>query len=267
MRVSPGPTVPQTRQAAQENTMQIPESGSRAYQLLYCDDEGEEVGLDDIFLLDPISADRLAATQSLLSDENPLIRFQAALILTAWGNDAGLDALETMIRQGGRDGFNLSLDRLTGEDNRFDDMANPIHYYAFFSDGDKSRTLHALGELLRIYPDHSFKSGLKYVLPFYTEPEISGKVREAIVQCQHSGRTYQASQLLPVLAKMDPEACWQLLPLFTQQPPQVPDPAANIAEALAHIHTPESDAMLNRYLTSTSPGVADAARQSIAMRS
>ena len=240
--------------------------GSKIFNLLYADEHGEEVGLSEVQMLEPIPEDRLRDTEALLRHDDLFVCFQAALVLTAWGKDSGLGAIETFIRQEGRDGQNLSPHRIHGQDNRFDDMADAIRVYVM-SEGDRPHAVEALRGLLKLYPRHFFESSLKWTLKGFTADNLGGDIRHAIEECRANGRPYQASQLLPVLAKADPEACWQLLPLFANEPAQVPDPAVNVAEALAYLDKPESIEMLKRYLTSTSPGVAETARESLDMKS
>ncbi len=71
------------------------------------------------------------------------------------------------------------------------------------------------------------------------------------------------SQLLPVLANWRPEAAWALFPSFLQSPSAVPNPAANVAEALRYIDSPASRELANRLARHPNRAVAAEALESL----
>lgn len=62
---------------------------TEAYQLLYCDDDGDVIGLDEVQLLDPIPADRVPKLRTLLEDSDFFTVYQALKVLVAWQDEAG----------------------------------------------------------------------------------------------------------------------------------------------------------------------------------
>ncbi len=245
--------------------MVIPQRGSKTFDVLYSGDDGEEIGLDEVQLLDDPSSERIDELEKLLIDESAFIRFQATLVLTAWGHDGGMRSAEKMIAERGADGENLSPNRLNGQDNRFDDLAEAIHLY-LLSGGDQQRAFDAFKALLNMYADAFFESKLKRALLKHANADLLAAVKEAILQCLEVGKTYQASQLLPVVAKLEPKRCWSLLLRFTALPTQTPDPAVNVAEALRYIPGVESDQMLTAYLSHDGAGVASQAQESLSFK-
>ncbi len=245
--------------------MLIPQRGSKTFDVLYSGDDGEEIGLDEVQLLDDPSSERIDELENLLVDESAFIRFQATLVLTAWGHEGGMRSAEHMIAQGGADGDNLSPNRLNGQDNRFDDLAEAIHLY-ILAGGDQGRALDAFQALLKIYPAVFFESKFKRALLKHATVDMRVPVTQAILQCLEAGKAYQASQLLPVYAKLDPKRCWSMLLRFTALPKQTPDPAVNVAEALRYIPGVESTQMLTAYLSHDGPGVASQAQESLSFK-
>ncbi|PRC90656.1 hypothetical protein [Solimicrobium silvestre] len=242
--------------------MIIPQRGSNAFKLLYTGNNGEEIGLDEVQLLDDYPQTRIRDLSALLNDSNLFIRYQAILILTAWGLEVGIDNAENMIVAGVADDLNLSPNRINGKDNRFDDLAEAIHLYVL-SGGSGVRACKAFCALLKSYPIYYFESKFKRALLKHATPEMIGEIKDSILKCLKAGKFYQASQLLPILAKLDSVACWDIFPEIAALPMQIPDPAANIAEALRYISTQDSDKLLTQYLTHKGAGVALAAQESI----
>jgi len=242
--------------------MLIPQRDSKTFQVLYTGNDGEEIGLDEVQLLDDPSSERIHELEALLNDPNLYIRYQAILILTAWGFESGIHGAEIMISQGCVDGLNLSPHRITGKDNRFDDLAEAIHLYVL-SGGSHNRALNAFKSLLGIYSQHFFESKFKRALLKHADVEISVYLAVAIKNCLQSCKFYQGSQLLPVLAKLEPHNFWAVLPEFRVISGQIPVPAANIAEALRFISTEESSKLLIQYLSHDGVGVALEAQESI----
>ncbi len=235
------------------------------FKLLYGGYAGDILPLDEVQLLDDPPAARVAALGELLGHPDGFVRYQATLILTAWGVECGMQHAEQLIRSPHQDAGNFAADRLTGADRRYDLLAEAIHLY-LLSGGSQTRAAAAFNALLALYPHHYFQSQLKRALLHHATRDMADRIAESMQACLAAGKTYQGSQLLPVLAKLAPQRCWKMLSLFAALPGDIPDPATNVAEALRYIPSPESDAMLAQYLLHDGGGVAAEARASLAFR-
>ncbi|MEJ2076365.1 MAG: hypothetical protein P8X79_23235 [Reinekea sp.] len=235
---------------------------SEEYRLLYTDEFGDEVGLDEVQLLDPPLEERVPALTEMLESPDPYLSYQAVLILVAWGKDIGLNKLEELIERTDISSFGFSPNRITGEDNIYDELSYSVHLYGL-SEGDKGRMLRVFEKLLALYPNHFFESKLKHALLKNKFSVLLPAIESAINQSFEKGLYYQSSQLLPVLAQLDSDKGWQYVQKFKGLSVSTPDPAANIAEALKFCPTEESQTLLYQYEQSISPGVAEAAKNSL----
>lgn len=235
---------------------------SEEYRLLYTDEFGDDVGLDEVQLLDPPLEDRVQALSTMLNSSEKYLSYQATLVLSAWGKDIGLQKLEDFIKKEELSELGFSPNRITSEDNVYDELSYAVHLYGL-SGGDRGNMLNLFKRLLSLYPKYFFESKLKYALLKNMFIELVPAIENAINGALANGRTYQASQLLPVITKLDSEKGWILAQKFIGLPESVPDPAANVAEALKYCQTEASRILLKKYLSSVSPGVAEEARRSL----
>ena len=240
------------------------DQNSQAFALLYKDNDGVVVGLDEVQLLDFVDDKRIVATEELLHGSDEFVRFQAMLVLAAWGKLSGMQAIEDFCKSPPK--INLSPNRINGEDNCFDDVAEAIYLFVG-SGGGKEQARQVLEKILDLYPEYYFESKLKHALLNCSQLVSEHQVKNAILRSRERGKIYQASQLLPVYAKINPADCWKLLLEFSTLPALVPDPAANVAEALRYFSGAEANKMLEAYLHHRGPGVAYAAKESIAFAS
>lgn len=206
---------------------------SEEYRLLYTDELGEDVGLDEVQLLDPPPEDRVPLLSKMLESANIYLSYQAALVLTAWGKNIGVARLEQLIDGEKISGFGFSPNRLSSEDNVYDELSYAVHLYGL-SGGERSRMLRIFDKLLKIYPKYFFESKLKHSLLKNPFKELVTSVEEALQKTLINGRVYQASQLLPVLAKLDQGKGWSAIRKFDRHEKMVPDPTVNVAEALRY---------------------------------
>jgi hypothetical protein len=235
---------------------------SEEYRLLYTDEFGDDVGLDEVQLLDPPLEERVPALIKILNSSDQYISYQSVLILTAWGKDIGLEKLEEFIDREEISDLGFSPNRITDEDNVYDELSYAVYLYGL-SGGDRDKMLRLFKKLLALYPKYFFESKLKHGLLKNEFIELLPSVENAINETISKGRLYQASQLLPVLAKLDPEKGWLVAQKFTDLSESVPNPAANVAEALKYCSANESQGLLQQYVSSNSPGVAEEARKSL----
>ena len=238
------------------------EPGSQAYRLLYCDPTGEVIGLDEVQLWEPIPLERIAPLRELLQHNDPFVRYQAMLVLVAWADEQGLRQLERFINAGLPADANLAPDNISSEDNAFDQLAEAVKLAV--SNGLDQQTAAGLyRKLLRHYGQQKFKSDLKYALLRHATPDLLDAIETALEDARRQGRIYQASQLLPVIAKLDPARGWRFVQTFLQAPRQVPDPANNVAEALGYIDSPAATTLLRGYLNHADGAVRGEAQRAL----
>jgi hypothetical protein len=229
--------------------------------LFYADEDGEVVGLNEVQLLDPPPVERIPAVISLLHDDDLYLVYQAAIVLAAWGVDEGLDKIEEMIDERVHTMMEFAPHRIDGYDNVYDEFAYAVHLYGLTGKrlADRKRIY---SKLLSLYGSVFFQGELKYVLLNCDFPELAADLIDAIKRALSHGHEYLASQLLPVLARWQPEMAWEIIPRFRRMSRHPHDPAANVAEALGYIDTDESRRLLSTYLNHKGIGVAEEAKKS-----
>ncbi|ODC03111.1 hypothetical protein BFW38_05685 [Terasakiispira papahanaumokuakeensis] len=235
---------------------------SEEYKALYTDEFGDVVGLDEVQLLDPPLEERVPLLSKILNSSDHYLSYQATLILTAWGKDIGLENLEKIVNNEEVSNSDFSPNRITNEDNVYDELSYAVHLYGL-SGGDRSNMLRIFKKILSIYPKYFFESKLKHSLLKNQFIELIPSVENAIKETLLNKKYYQASQLLPVLTKLDSEKGWQTVQKFIALPKSTPDSAANIAEALKYCTNHEVLTVLQQYALSKNPGVAEEARNSL----
>lgn len=229
---------------------------SEEYRLLYTDDFGDDVGLDEVQLLDPPPVERIPALVKMMGSPNTFLSYQALLVLTAWGEDSALSKLEEFIDQNKISSFEFAPNRLTGEDNLYDELSYAIHLYGL-SGGDPNNALKLFKKLLAIYPKYFFESKLKHALLKSNFKELAPLIEKAFKETLANGRKYQASQLLPVLAKFSSESGLEIIKSFDLSSEDIPDPLVNVAEALRYcLATEEANRLLQKLKNSRNPNVS-----------
>ncbi len=238
----------------------MPLSEAEIAHLLYESDDGEVVGLDEVQLLEPPPIGRIPAVRELLEHDDPYVAFQAAVVLAAWGERTGLARIERFIDERVHETTEIAPHRIKDYDNVYDELAYAVHLFGLSGEQTDDR-LRILRKLLRLYGVCAFESKLKYALLRSEMRELLGDVREALERAWESRDEYLASQLLPVLARWDPEAAWALVPRFLEARDRTA--VANVAEALASIDTPESRSLLERLAADPERAVATQAQESL----
>ncbi len=236
---------------------------SEVHHALYEDESGNEIGLDEVQLLDPVPVARTPVLQSLLGGPDLYRVYQAALILTAWANPHGLDKTEELVEKHICDEVELAPHRVEGYDNAYDEFAEAVHISGLSGSPAEVRK-RLYGKLLGLYGDALFESKLKHALLQSGFAELAHGVKAAMYRSLTNGHPYLASQLLPVLAKWTPAEAWNLISQFPRTAQLKPDPTANLAEALGYIDTPESQQLLRELRAHRDPAVAEEARRSLA---
>ncbi|MEG4911886.1 hypothetical protein [Microcoleus sp. B7-D4] len=232
-------------------------------QLLYTDESGEVVGLDEVQLIDPPLQDRIPKLRQLLQVQDLYIVFQSAILLAAWGDLEGLAKIEEMIDEPVHKMQKLVPHRLYGYDNIYDELSYAVYLFGF--SGQKSEdTKRLFSKLLKLYGDIEFESKLKFSLLRCEFFDLASEVEEAIKRSLSLERYYLASQMLPVLAKWNPEVAWSMVDKFIcESNRQTPNPLANVAEALGYINNPSSRSLLKKLLEHPEVSVTEEAERSL----
>ncbi|CCN45736.1 hypothetical protein MADA3029_830138 [Vibrio nigripulchritudo MADA3029] len=236
---------------------------SREYFLLYMDDLGDEVGFDEVQLIDPPLKERIPELSAMLNGAEPYLSYQATLMLTAWGEDIGLDKVEEIVEKEQLIGFQFSPNRITGEDNIYDELAYAVHLYCL-SVGENKKVVEVFRKFLQIYSKYFFESKLKHSLMKHEFPILVPFIDEAIETTALVGKNRQASQLLPVLSKYDAQMGWHRVQKFSSVEPMSPSIVLNIIEALKYCNRDESKALLHTYSLSEDRRISEEAKNSLA---
>lgn len=230
------------------------------YDLLYADETGEIVGLDEVQLMDPPPVERFPAVRALLREDDEHLVFEAAIVLAAWGDTAGLERIEQMIDMRIHERATLAPHRLHGYDNVYDELANAVSLFGMTTPGHEETIKRLYRKLLALYGPCIFESKLKRVLLKSDMQELTDDVLAAIERAWKLDRAYLASQLLPVLARWSPEHFWRLAPQFVDAS-DTPPPAFNVLEGLGYVTGPGKDALLKKLSTHPDERIASAARE------
>ena len=172
------------------------------YSALYTDESGEEVGLDEVQLLDPVPAERIPRLILLLGNDDVYMAYQSALVLAAWGVREGVAYFQHFIDARLDKTATLEPHRLWGQDNVYDIIAEALEI-AVLSGYNRVEVVRTLKNILQLYGECYFESKLKRVLINLDEQSLLPDIKQAMQSALSHERYYQASQLLPVLAKFD----------------------------------------------------------------
>ena len=235
--------------------------------LLYEDEGDRVVGLDEVQLLDPVPAERIAPVRALLQSRDLYLVYQAALALTAWGDYAGLLQIEAMVDARVDRQMEFEPHRIYGYDNVYDVMADAVYLFGLSSEAHLEERLRVFRKLLALYGSCYFESRLKSALLKMDSAEaLVPDMRLAMERAKSLGRVYLASQLLPPLARWTGEAVRLLLPGFFEPPTRrelAPDPRTNVAEALGYLPGLESRRQLEQMAQSPDRPIYEEARAAL----
>ena len=204
------------------------------YKALYCDEAGETIGLDEVQLLEPIPVERVSFLTEQLRSGDLYLTYQCGLILAAWGIKEGVNHLHQLVITRIDKIAELEPHRLWGEDNVYDVIADALGV-AVLSDYNKTEVIKILDDILLLYGDCYFESKLKHVLIKLDDRRLLPGSKRAMHMALTSKRYYQASQLLPVIAKYDKSYATSQLPLFQQLIVQDDRIQYNIDETRAYV--------------------------------
>ncbi|HET9953502.1 MAG TPA: hypothetical protein VFQ61_03305 [Polyangiaceae bacterium] len=232
--------------------------------LLYEDETGEVVGLHEVSLLDPVPSERIPRVQLLLLHPDIFIVYQAVLVLTAWGDDKGLNKLEELVDRRIHNEFDFAPHRSYGYDNVYDEFAGALDIRRLVRTDDGAQVCRVYEKLLGLYGPCGFEDRLKYALLNCDCTMLVTPIDLAITRALEWHRIYLASQLLPPLARFSPQRALERVGAFSNLGPMTPNPQVNVAEALRWISPEESRPRLEKLERHPDQVVADEARASLA---
>ena len=195
------------------NTSQYP---PEIYDALYTDETGEVIGLDEVQLLDPIPHERTSVLINLLTGDDLYLAYQCGLVLAAWGIEQGVRYLQHLVTIRIDKVIELEPHRIWGQDNVYDIIARAFSITLRFTDYNKEEVIISLSNILSLYGECFFESKLKYALIDSDVPQLLPSIKQAMQAALNHERYYQASQLLPVLAKYDKAYAFAQVETFKQ---------------------------------------------------
>jgi len=171
--------------------------------LLYATDNDEEFGLDEVQLMEEIPVDRIPKLINLLDNESKFIAYQAMLILTAWNIEEGFKKASAFIKEQPDKDYEFEPHRIWGADEAYDYIANAL-YKATFNGRNVDDIIPFYIELLKLYGVKYFDSKFKRrLMKIGKRTELLPFIIKAINSALENERYFQASQLLPVIAKYE----------------------------------------------------------------
>lgn len=184
-------------------------------------------------LLDPVPTGRIPDLVPLLAAADLYLAYQAGLVLAAWGVEPGVAYLRHLVAIRIDKTAELAPSRLTGEDNVYDIIGEALGL-AVLSGYDEQAITTNLASVLGLYGECFFEGKLKSMLLLLDLPGLLPAVKQAVELALEHGRYYQASQLLPVLAKHDRAWALSQASLFEGLTAQDSRIAYNLAEMREH---------------------------------
>lgn len=176
------------------------------YELLYYykDDFDGEEGHDlyQVQLTENIDPERVKKLIPVLNYENRYIAYQAMLILVAWGVEEGFDTLDQFISERWDQLETFEPHRIWGADNVYDVIAEAV-YTAKMNGIHSDLIWKYFSIFLQLYGQMFFEGNLKHYLLQNDDlaVDLLSNIKDALDAALKSKWYYQASQLLPVIAK------------------------------------------------------------------
>jgi hypothetical protein len=232
--------------------------------LLYDDESGDTVGIDDVQLLEPVPAGRIPRLRLLLRHTDLFVVYQATVVLTAWGDGWGLDKLEELVDRQVHREMEFSPHRIYGYDNVYDVLAEAVSRFRLRSDERVAQRQRVFEKLLELYGPSDFESKLKYALLDSDFSSLQPAIDRAITRALTYGKPYLASQLLPPLARFDPARAEARFPEFMKIANVHPSPLLNVAEALRYVPAAVSRRQLEQLQKHREKLVAEEATKALA---
>jgi len=231
--------------------------------LLYDSVQGERIGLRKLQNAAPL-AERKPRLHLLLEHPDLFVVYQAAQLLTAWGDGAGLDKLEQLVDRQIHLELEFAPHRLYGYDNVYDILADAVSIYGLNSDDRREQRQRVFAKLLQLYGPCDFERWLRDALLDSDFLELAPAIDQAITRALRFKKPYLASQLLPSLARFDPSRAIARFDEFSGLGPMTPNPEVNVAEALRYVPPDVGRPRLEKLIHHKDHVVANQAKDSLA---
>jgi HEAT repeat protein len=231
----------------------------RLYDALYKTHDGHE-DLFEVMIMEPDPA-RMPTLLEALNGDDLFNSYQAALVLTAWGDRRGLERLERLVDERVHRRQELAPHRF-GYDNVYDEIARAVALYGSVGGGPRPDQVRVFRELLGLYGENKSQGELARALAEGSFCELSSEIEKAIER-SIDDNPYMASQLLPALAKCDGARAMTFVKRLWDIDPGNPHPGNGIADALAVMNTPESRSLLVKLTSHPNEIVAKTVRQAL----
>jgi len=225
---------------------------SELYHCLYANEEGVIEDLLEVQLIENIPLDRIPVLRKALQSNDAYIVYQSTLVLSAWGDSKGLRKLEDMVDH--PPDTVLDPDNITDQDRTLDKLALALSF-SRYNGNSIENIFRVFKKLLEVYPNRFFKGDFSDVLEELADRSLLNEIINAFEKT-YASNIFQSSDLLPVIAKLDPAKGWQLALRLMKHDGEQPNPVANVAKSLFHIKTTDSQSLLeelcdhtDRYVT------------------
>lgn len=229
------------------------------YRMLYADETGEIVGLDEVQYLrnEDELAVRVPALREVLEGSDVGAALDSLLVLCAWGDDVAIDKAYEAITAEENSFEGVNTHRLHGADRTYDLVANSLSMGVKLRGVDPDRVVpHAEG-LLRVGTEVFFESGLERLISAIGKKELFAPTEHLMTTLIEMGDMRRASDLLPAFAAMDKEAAWGIIVSFRNAGYYANETYDPVVTALGRIRTDEAFEELERIRHSGFRGASD----------
>ncbi len=233
----------------------------KIYNLLYVVDDDDDTGLREVQLTENPSSERIEQTKLLLSNNDDNIAIQAALILTAWAIEDGINKLKTFVETYEKNNVDIFVHRINDNNTTFDSITYAVYLNLYLHSNKNNDEIDKIILLLiKLYPKVYAEDYLKKTLLFYNKTttiieEVIYAIDETILQEKY----FMASFLLPVLFKNKHLFSNNYLNKFIKLEIFDARIGENIVDALAFENNTESQILLEQYSKSTFPLIREKA--------
>jgi hypothetical protein len=234
------------------------------YNALYSDEYGDIVGLDEVMTLDHPIQDRIVLLESLLNNEDLYVAYQSASILTAWGNNHGVDFLIQLIEKNVSSEINLAPNRFNNFDDIYDQIGSTVRLYEL-TEGNSEKVIKCYRLLLDKFPFNQFRG---HFCDSLTNSDLSAFLHDELIESHEltysRGYRFQASLLLPCIMKNFPEEGANLIDTYYLRSWDINQPEMEfVAESLGIGNATKFIPILEKLVSSKNQLTAEKAQRSL----
>jgi hypothetical protein len=168
---------------------------------LYTDEDGNEVDVLDLRMMEPIY-DRIQKLKILLHNNNTSQRLDSAVLLTAWGIEEGVDYLENFLDRDAIEKEGKYLCRNNKDDCTYDVIGESLVTFTTNNPRESKRVIVPLEKTLSFFGKRSFDNGIS---SFLIHADISvclvDNFEKNINSCIEINKICEASEFLVLYAK------------------------------------------------------------------